>query len=83
MGYRRLLLKESPVIAKRPFVAVWAAALPAIAAVVLIGVMTGVGGGGPPVAMAMMSTKPVLTSLTVSAGTLSPSFSGTEVEYTV
>ena len=61
----------------------WAAALPAIAAVVLIGVMTGVGGGGPPIVGAMMSTKPVLTSLTVSAGTLSPSFSGTEVEYTV
>ena len=62
----------------------WLAALPAIAAMGLTGMISEDGNGRVLAARAAIgSNDPMLTSLTVSAGTLSPRFSGTEVEYSV
>lgn len=62
----------------------WLAALPAIAAIGLTFMLNGEGNGRVLAASYMTgSNDPILTSLTVSAGTLSPQFSGTEVEYSV
>ena len=83
-GASRLRRQGMQVICLRAFLAAWLAGLPAIVIVIMTGPVLGEGNGGTQEAGTISrSDKPVLTSLTVSAGTISPEFSGTHIDYTV
>ena len=79
----RLRRQGVQVICIRTFLALWLAGLSAIVIVIMTGPVLGEGSGGIQEAGTISrSDKPVLTSLTVSAGTISPEFSGSHVDYT-
>ncbi len=73
-------MREVQVIVKWVVATAWLATISAICVAVLAGTMFGEVLSAT---IVTRSNDPILTSLTVSAGTLSPEFSGTQVNYTV